>query len=669
MGNTVKSFKTAGKAAKTTGKATATATRFTITHWRGLLPLLCLGGAGVFAAVTHLLTWLVDTWEAKALIAAVGLVLFVWADGWVGQLDLAKRPPAIGFVLFTTAATLALILVPGVGAVYVAIVVGDLVLGTWWWNGAAYRSFRATERATRKMELILRKLGVSVATRITSVKQNNKGDMEWRLYLGDSDRPAQIKADDIAHMLKTDVSQVIVRRVERGSSRSVKIVHLGKSPEKSADPVHPAVRAENRGSGAEWEPGTRSILDGLVSGSQLGAAEPAIVRYMTTKGADVRHIGILGATGSGKTSTTSGVLLSAIACTDLVVGVCDIPKAGNLGAPFASALHRVAITYAELEADLRGLLALGADRIRRMNEGEVLSPDGKKLRKWRASRQDPIVLYKIDELGNTMRDLEVEDPDKAMELWDLLISVAQSVRQAGIAIGWASQDAKKESINTTFRKAMGSYVVHRVATAQCVNGIFTEFDVDMFDSGLPSAGMHWAGDIDGGSPVKAIGFDMDSSIEAGTEFDAAVAAYAPHRPFLRPADVAVLGWGDTLCGGAAVQALADQPIEETAPVAEEAAVNAMNLLRDAFGDELPDGAPIIGGAAELSEADQERLTAIITALAQAEQLSRAEIQQAAGLGMTVTKNLLTALIDDGKVVREGQGKSTKYRLAQELASA
>lgn len=668
--NTMKSLKTAGRAAKTTGQGAAKATRWTAAHWRGLLPLLCAAGAGLFAAITHLLMWLVDGWEAKALIVAVGVTLFVWADGWVGQLDVTRRPPAIAFVLFTALAAVALILVPDVRAVYMAIIVADLALGTWWWNGSAYKSFKATERATRKMQHILRKLNVSSATRITSVKQNAKNDMEWRLYLGDNDRPAQIKAEDIAHMLKTDVSRVIVRRVERGSTRSVKIVHLGKSPEKSADPIHPAVRAENRAAGGEWEPGTRSILDGLVSGSQLGAAEPAIVRFMTTKGADVRHWGILGATGSGKTSTTSGVLMSAIACNDLVVGVCDIPKAGNLGAPFAPALHRIATTYAELEADLRGLLALGADRIRRMNEGEVLSPDGKKLRKWRASKQDPIVLYKIDELGNTMRDLEVEDPDKAMELWDLLISVVQSVRQAGIAIGWASQDAKKESINTTFRKAMGSYVVHRVATTQCVNGIFTEHDVDMFESGLPSAGMNWTGDVDGGSPVKAIGFDMDTLIEAGTEFDAAVTAYVPIRPSLRSADVTVLGWGDTLVGQAATEVPAESATEETAPAAA-ASSGALDLLADAFGDdEIPAGAPIIGGALELSEADQERLTTIITALADAEEPQpRKAIDTLLGVSPSTAKNLLTALMDDGKVVMEGKGRAARYRLAKSLANA
>src|SRR5699024_9861666 len=354
----------------------------------------------------HLMTWVIASWEAWALIVGTGITLFVWADGWVGQMQATHRRPAGAFVIYTSAAAIALIVVPHILAVYVLMLITAMVLGTWWWNGDAYRSFKATERWQRKLENQLPKLGISQDTRITSVKQNAKGDVEWRLYLGDHDRPDQIKTDNLAHMLKTDVSRVIVRRVEKGSSRSIKIVWLATSPDKAVDPVHPAVHAANRGADAEWAPGSRSVLDGMISGWQLGAGVHSVARTFTTKGKDARHLGILGATGSGKTSTSSGMLLSGIACRDLVIGVCDIPKDGNLGHPFRGAVHRVATTYDELEADLRGLLALAKDRIRRMNDGEILAENGKKLRKWRPTRKDPAILYMIDELGNTMRDRE-----------------------------------------------------------------------------------------------------------------------------------------------------------------------------------------------------------------------------------------------------------------------
>jgi hypothetical protein len=674
--STAKTLKNTGRAVHAVGKGTANVGRFSVIHWRGLLPFLCVAAAALFAGSSELFA-LVYGPSAWFWTIAVGLILFWWAEGWAGTQEIPVRYPALAFLVFTVAATVMIILAANVLEVWFGIGLTALILGTWWWNGTAYQGHKTTERARRKMETVLRKLNISEGTRITSTRIHPNKDREWRLFLGDHDRPDQITAADVAHMLKTDVSRIIVRRPEKGSTRALKIVHLARSAEKSADPVHPAVHEANRAAGAAWEPGKRSVLDGFVSGNQLGAAEHALVRTYTTKGQDVRHFGILGATGSGKTSTTSGILLSAVASGDLVLGVCDIPKAGNLGEPFRPCLHRIATTYDQLESDLLALLVLGQDRIRRMGEGRILGSNGKKLRKWRPTRKTPALGYVIDELGNTMRDLAAEDPDRAEKLWDLLISVVQSVRQAGIFIMWASQDAKRESINTTFRKAMGSFVVHRVATTQCVNGIWSEHDLDMFESGLPSAGMNYTGDTDGGAPYKAIGFDMDKLIEDGDEFDAAVNAYAEHRPNLMRDDVAVLGWGDTLCSSATAEA--DQA-PEAAPAAPEAAQegdNVVSLLQDALENDetIPAGAGIIGGDADPEDGDDESLRVILEALEAAEDgLTRTQVEQALKAkerphSMSTAKRLLRVLQDKGKISRDGDSRSSRYHFGGGEAAA
>lgn len=669
--STGKNIQMAGRAVVLTSRGAVRASQFTAIHWRGLLPILCVAAALVFATAAQVFAWLYGPW-AWAWTAALGVLLWIWADGWVGDLARSEQPPAMALLTFTAGAVVLLVVAGAMAEAYMLIGLTAFALGIWWWNGKAYKRHKRIERAQRRMEAVLVKLGLSESTRVTSVKTNDRGDVEWRLYLGDHDRADQVKAEDVAHLLKTDVNRVIVRRVEKGSTRSLKVVHLGKSPDKAVDPIHPAVRAENREAGGEWAPGTRSILDGLVSGNRLGDAEHAIIRTYTTKGRDVRHFGILGATGSGKTSTTSGALLSAIACKDLVVGVADVPKAGNLAQPFRPALHRVATTYDELEADLRRLLALGQDRIRRMNAGQVTGPDGNKLRKWRPTSATPAIGYLIEELGNTMRDLEADDPERAEVIWSLLISIVQSVRQAGIFIMWVSQDAKRESINTTFRKAMGSYVVHRVATTQCVNGIWSEHDLDMFESGLPSAGMNWTGDADGGEPTKCMGFDMDKVIEAGGDFDAAVADFAAARPSAPAADVAVLGWGDALCGAEDAEESAEG-VQEGAEAARpslavlEGGGESIELLADAVDndDEIPAGLGIISGPAPAEEGDDERLAAILKALEAADSLKRVDVEKLLDVSTSTAKRLLGILQDKGKVVREGDGRAACYKLGDD----
>ncbi|QSB07128.1 hypothetical protein [Natronoglycomyces albus] len=643
------------------GSALMRGCRYTVSHWRGLLPVLCIGAAMAFSGIAQGFAWAYGPW-AWAWIGALSLVLFVWADGWIGELDLSARPPAIGFLLFTAFSVVWLILAGAMIEAYMLVIFGGLGLGTWWWHGEAYQQHRTAQRARRRMESVLCKLGLSEQTRITSVNVGKKGRadaIEWRLYLGDNDRVSHLSAEDIAHLLKVDIARVVVRKVEKGSTRSVKIVQLAASPEKAVDPVHPAVRPENRAEGSEWAPGTRSVVEGLPVGTVLGSAAPSLVKVYSDQ-KDVKHFMVLGRSGSGKTSSTSGVLLSAIACRDLVIGVCDIPKAGNLAVPFAPALHRVTTTIDQLEADLRGMLALGQDRIRRMNEGKVVGPGGKPLRKWKPSPAAPAVLYLIDELGNTMRDLETDDAERAEVIWNLLVSNAQSLRQAGIILMPISQDAKRESINTTFRKAMSNYMVHQVATPQCVNGIWGGYDLDLFEAGLPKPGMCYVGDTDGAAPTKSIGYDMDQVIEEGEEFDAAVDTYAEARPYLPAPCVRVLGWGDTLHGAQ------DQQEAHDITIKQAETLNGLNLLADAVDDTaetIPAGIGIIRGTEEPETGDDERLQAVLEALANTQDgLSRADVERVLGVSTATTKRLLGVLQNTEKIVREGKGRATRYRI-------
>jgi predicted transcriptional regulator len=241
---------------------------------------------------------------------------------------------------------------------------------------------------------------------------------------------------------------------------------------------------------------------------------------------------------------------------------------------------------------------------------------------------------------------------------------------------WVSQDAKRESINTTFRKAMGSYVVHRVATSQCVNGIWSDLGLDMFEAGLPSAGMNYTGDADGGEPVKAIGFDMDAVIEAGDEFDAAVLDYAAARPFASREDVAVLGWGDALCAAQSTEAAAEAVTAGSEAARPSLAVldggrDAVGLLADAVDgdDTIPAGLGILGGAADAEDGDDERVTAIMLALAEAEDgLRRTDVERLLTVSASTAKRLLDVLQSDGLVVREGNGKAIRYKLGDEGTS-
>jgi len=657
-----------------TGRGAVKATEFTVLHWRGLLPFLCIGAAMAFAGGAILFSWLYGPW-AWAWTAAVGLVLFIWADGWVGTLQRPARAPGIAFLLFTAVSAVVLILAGAYVEAYLVVGVAGLILGTWWWNGQAYQGHRSSKRAERRMETVLSKLGISEGTRITSTRILPDGSREWRLYLGDEDRPDQIKAEDVAHMLKTHLDRVVVRKVEKGSSRSVKIVHLAKSPDQTAEKVHPALKAENRATGGAWEPGKRSVLDGLPTGSVLGSAATATVKVYN-ENQDSRCVMLLGKSGMGKTNTASAVLLSLIACKDVVVGVCDIPKAGNLGLPFAPALHRIARTADELEADLIGLYNLASDRCARLARGEVRTAEGKRARNWVPSPTSPAVLYFIDELANAMLRIAATDPDQGERLWDLLIGLGQFVRQAGIMLVPMSQTAKRDMIRPDFTSQMGTYVVHQLKKAVDAGDIWQGMDVNFLEAGLPKVGMNLLGDLDGNDPVKTISYDMDAQIGDEDDWNRVVDVYAAHRPTLHAVEVGTLGWGGALHGtedaGTAL-AVAGDDRAALAPAAvlatDEQGMDAAALLADALeDDQMPAGAGILTGA-EPVEGDDERQSAVLLALtaAASKGLSRADIERTVALSTSTAKRVLGSLQtgESPKVRRDGQGRATRYYLADD----
>jgi hypothetical protein len=662
--------KQVGRVVVQTGRGAVKATEFTVLHWRGLLPFLCIGAAMVFAGGSTLFSWLYGPW-AWAWTAVIGAVLFVWADGWVGTLQRPARAPGVAFLLFTAVSAVLLILAGAYAEAYMVVAVAGLILGTWWWNGQAYQGHKAERRAERRMETVLSKLGISAGTRITSTRILPDGSREWRLYLGDEDRPDQIKADDVAHMLKTHLDRVVVRKVEKGSSRSVKIVHLAKAPDQTAEKVHPALKAENRAAGGAWEPGKRSVTEGLPTGSVLGSAATAEVKVYN-ENQDSRCVMLLGKSGMGKTNTASAVLLSLIACKDVVVGVCDIPKAGNLGLPFAPALHRIATTADELEADLIGLYNLASDRCARLARGEVRTAEGKRARNWVPSPTSPAVVYPIDELANTMLRISAQDPDQGERIWDLLIGLGQFVRQAGIVLIPMSQTAKRDMIRPDFTSQMGTYVVHQLKKAVDAGDIWQGMDVNFLEAGLPKVGMNLLGDLDGGDPVKTMSYDMDSQIADEDDWNRVVADYAAHRPSLHPVEAGTLGWGDTLSGSHSTGTTV--ALSEGGPVAavlatDEHGMDAAALLADAIeDDQMPAGAGILTGT-EPVDGDDERQAAVLAALVQAAEkgLSRAEVERTADLTTSTAKRVLGALQtgEAPKIRREGQGRATRYYLADD----
>jgi hypothetical protein len=389
---------------------------------------------------------------------------------------------------------------------------------------------------------------------------------------------------------------------------------------------------------------------------------------------------MLGKSGMGKTNTASAALLSLIACKDVVVGVCDIPKAGNLGLPFAPVLHRIARSADELEADLIGLYNLASDRCARLARGEVRTADGKRARNWVPSPTSPAVVYFLDELANTMLAIGAKNPDQAERLWDLLIGLGQFVRQAGIMLVPMSQTAKLQMVRPDFTSQMGTYVVHQLKKLADGGDIWQGLDVNYLEAGLPRVGMNLLGDLDGGDPVKTMSYDMDSQIADEHEWNRAVAAYTGHRPNLHHVEVGTLGWGNALCGTEPAEtavAVAGQVPTALAPAAlatDERGMDAAALLADAIeDDQMPAGAGIITGA-EPVDGDDARQATVMAALVQAAEkgLSRADIERTASLSTSTAKRVLGALQtgENPRVRREGSGRATRYYLADDqLVSA
>src|SRR5699024_6302361 len=243
---------------------------------------------------------------------------------------------------------------------YVLMLVAALVIGTWWWNGDAYKSFKLREQMQRRMERILAKLGSGDDTRITSVKQNAKGDIEWRLYLGDSDRPDQIKAADVAHLLKCETSRVIVRRVDGDSTRHVKVVVLAKALRKPERVTHPAAEKAAREAGP-WAPNARRVAQGAPIGPFADDVDTQAVFRVYEDDHGARHNLIAGATGSGKSVTISSIMAHCVASNDCVVAGVDLMKGGETFMPWDDAGVMASHLYltADQANDTKALLAAG----------------------------------------------------------------------------------------------------------------------------------------------------------------------------------------------------------------------------------------------------------------------------------------------------------------------
>jgi hypothetical protein len=676
MGSTsVKTLKTTGKVAVHTGRGAVKATKFTIIHWKGLLPFLCMGASGVFAGAATVFALLYGPW-AWAWTTLAGLVLFVWIDGWIGTLELPARRHGVAFLLFTAASAVALIVAGGITETYIVITLVCLILATWWWKGDAYQGHRAVKRAERRMEGLIEKLAITDGTRVTKTEVKPDKTKEWNVYLGDQTRPDAFKADTIAHLLKTQTDRVVVRRVDKRSTRLIKVVWLGTSPAKSVVRSHPALEASAREAGGAWEPGTRSILDGLAIGGILGSVLLAVIK-LYTKGRDSRSVMILGKSGSGKTNTASALLLSLIACGDVAVGVCDVPKVGNLGIPFAQALHRIARTADELEADLEGLYRLASDRCARLARGEIRTADGKRARNWVPTVADPAIVYMIDELANTMLAM---DPLQAQRIWDLLIGLGQFVRQAGIMLLPMSQTAKRDMVETDFTSQMGTYVVHQLKKQADAGDIWQGLDVNFLEAGLPEVGMNLVGDIDGGEPSKSISFNMDEPIGDEDSWNTVIDEYAQRRPAASDREVALLGWGDTLCSAdmftepgtdvAVVDGPAPVAVDEAQAVeSKEYDARLVGLLEEfATEDAIPAGAGIKSGPAPEEPGDDKRKKAILDALAERGEngIGRAEVEKLLGVKRSTALRVLTALIDDERITKTGQTKTSRYYLRTDL---
>lgn len=679
--STANTLKTTGRAVQGLAKGTAKTTEFTVVHWRGLLPLLCIGAAGVYAVAAELFAWVYGprAWFWSVL---VGLILFVWIDGWVGSLPRRVRPPAIAFVLFTIAAATAFILAANRIETYLTVGVTALVLGTWWWNGSAYQSHKTTERSRRRMENTLAKLGLSDGTRVTGVDVADNGDVEWRLYLGDKDRITQLKSDEIAHMLKVDVSRVLVRRTEKGTTRNVKIVLLAAALRKAKSVVHPAVESPT----GDWAPGARTIAQGAPIGPQMASADQISHVHSYRTGFGALHKNVAGTTGSGKSVTVRSMGAHVIASNDAVLAGVDLVKGGATLLPFHQGKAMANLLYLpankatdeaafleaarQLLAELVWLRSEVAVRTALMAEGTVLGADGELTDVWPASPEHPVIEYVFEEYAATMGKIADLDPDLAEQIDIALNGIGQTARSSGISLTIVTQRPTVDEIPASLRGNLNQTILHKLNSSNDQGRLWSQYDVDALSLPLGS-GLVYIEAPEGGNPALTKAYDLSKPKDCLT----LAKTYADSQP--------AIDWmgARTLPGDAT-----DDAEARTAAAAaledSEAVGGALGLLRDAAeDDDLPAGLGIIGGLAELEDGDDERLAVILEALQAAPKpLSRTQIEavlaaaarnagqtvdtsaKAVAASKTTALRLLTILQDQGKVVREGNGRASRYRI-------
>ncbi|WP_100448828.1 helix-turn-helix domain-containing protein [Glycomyces xiaoerkulensis] len=653
--STAKTLKTTGRAAKTTAKGTAAATRFNVRHWRGLLPVHVIAAAGLAAAAANLSVWVWGPW-AWAVIAVMAATIWVWLDGLIGDLDRSVQAPAAAQLMFGTASAVALTFAAAWAPVWGVIVAAGTVLAVWWWAGSSvFTRYSRSERRVRAMGAALHALGACDATRVTSVSANAKGDVEYRVYVGDADRPEKFRDADIAHQLHVDAARVIARRVSAGDSRHMKVTVLHAAVTAKKNIAHPALDPANRAEGAAWAPGSRSVLDGLAIGHVLGSVDDReSAARVFTDNPDAKCIGLVGMTGSGKTNTASSLLLSAIACNNLVVAAADAVKA-DLGEYHAPALHRRATTIEEVIADLEALERLSSDRIQRLKG--MTDAEGNRMRNWIPTPEHPAILYPVDELTVMLKQAKPAQADKLITLME---SLPKHVRQAGIVIGFITQSINANDVPTTLTSEYGSnFLVHKVKKAH--DGDVQGWEVDVTERGLRTRGQCWVGDPDGGDPAKTMAYDADTAITKNAAgWDAMIDAYAAARPVLSAHEAGILGWPRT-AGQTAGEAAA---ATEAAPAAQ--GLTAEALETEEYGEvELADIAA--DDEAELDDealADVPHAARVVGVLRESEApLPIAALESQTQVPRRTLQRLLGRLTEDGLIAREGASTATVYRLA------
>ncbi|WP_335992288.1 hypothetical protein [Glycomyces sp. MUSA5-2] len=645
---------------KTTAKGTAAATRFNIRHWRRLLPLHVIAAAGFAAAAANLSVWIWGPW-AWAVVALLAVLAWIWLDGIIGDLDRSLQAAAAAQLMFGSACAIALTFAAGWAPTWGIILATGLVLAVWWWSGnTVFTRYSTSERRSRSMGAALHALGACDATRVTSTKVNAKGDIEHEVFVGDADRPEKFRDADIAHQLHVDAARVIARRVTAGNSRRMKITILHAAVSAKKNIPHPALDPANRAEGAAWAPGSRSVLDGLALGRVLGSVDEQESRArIFTDNPDAKCIGIFGMSGSGKTNTTSSLLLSGIACKDLIVAGADAVK-GDLGEYHLPAMHRRATTIAEVMADLDALEALSRDRIQRLKG--MRDAEGNRMRNWLPTAENPGILYIIDELSVMFKQAKDAEYDRLLTRME---SLPKHVRQAGIVVGFITQSINAIDIPTTLTSEYGSnFIGHKVKKAH--DGDVQGWSVDVTEKGLPTRGQCQVGNPDGGDPTKTMAYDSDTAITKQEKaWDAMIAEYAAARPVLSEHEANVLGWPRT--AGAHQAAAAEETAETPQEAPAEAAPRMLTVedLEAECGE--VDLSDIAGDQAQLDDdvlADVPHAARVVTALKTvAEPLSITALEEETKVPRRTLQRLLSRLAKDGIIAREGNSTATVYRLA------